>query len=187
MAHNSAISTESFEEILTWLDADRETAAAMYVQLRHDLIRTFVLHHCSDAAEDLTDEVFDRIANKVHYLRNTFDGNPRLYFYGVANNVIREHHKRNKTHVSLENVNVSSIPIGADESKEKMQTILEDCLEELPKKDRQLILGYYRAEKKRDVQKLAANLKISRGNLRVKLYRIRQRLLRKLLRKMEKT
>jgi hypothetical protein len=41
MARNSVIPPESLEEILDWLDPDPELAAAMYVQLRHDLARMF--------------------------------------------------------------------------------------------------------------------------------------------------
>src|SRR4051794_31946045 len=61
MARNSAIPPESFEEILAWLYSDREVAATMYVQLRHDLANIFRWRGCSDP-EGLTDEVFDRVA-----------------------------------------------------------------------------------------------------------------------------
>ena len=65
MARNSAIPPESFEEILAWLNPDREVAATMYVQLHHDLAKIFTYRGFIDP-EALTDEVFDRVARKVH-------------------------------------------------------------------------------------------------------------------------
>ena len=63
MARDSAIPTESFEEILAWLDPDREIAASLYLRLREDLAKIFKWRGCSDP-EGLTDEVFDRVAKE---------------------------------------------------------------------------------------------------------------------------
>ena len=89
MARDPVIPPESFEEILAWLDPDREVADAIYVQLRHDLVQIFTWNRCSDP-EGLTDEVFDRVSRKVHKVRKTYRGDPRRYFYGVARNLIKE-------------------------------------------------------------------------------------------------
>src|SRR5215207_11760927 len=105
MVRNSAIPPESFEEILAWLNPDREIAATMYVQLRYDLAKLFTYRGCSDP-EGLTDEAFDRVAKKVHNVRPTYEGDPRLYFRAVANNLVKEDLKRAKTHVSLEGVDL---------------------------------------------------------------------------------
>jgi len=56
MARDFAVPPESFDEILAWFNPDREMAAAMYVQLRHDLAKTFRWRQCSDP-EGMTDEV----------------------------------------------------------------------------------------------------------------------------------
>ena len=73
----------------------------MYVQLRHDLAKIFTFRGCADP-EGLTDEVFDRVAKKVHEVRPTYVGDPRLYFRAVANNLVKEDLKKIKTQVSLE-------------------------------------------------------------------------------------
>ena len=93
MARDSAIPPESFEEILAWLNPDRDVAATMYVQLRHDLAKIFMWGRCTDP-EGLTDEVFDRVARKVHEVRPTYVGDPRLFFRAVANNRVKEDLKR---------------------------------------------------------------------------------------------
>mgnify|MGYP003580346121 CR=1 FL=1 len=75
----------------------------MYVELRQDLSKIFAWRGFNDP-EELTDDVFDRVARKVHDVRPTYDGDPRLYFRAVANNVIKEKRKTLKTHVSIESV-----------------------------------------------------------------------------------
>src|SRR6185436_8701827 len=105
MARDSAIPPGSFDEILAWLNPDRDVAGEMYVQLRNDLTRIFTWNRCTDP-EGLTDEVFDRVARKVHHLRQNFEGDPRLFFYGVARNLIKEAPKKIKTQVSLEDTDL---------------------------------------------------------------------------------
>src|SRR6185369_9310254 len=131
MARNSAVPPESFEEILAWLDPDREVAATMYVQLRHDLANIFNWRGCSDP-EGLTDEVFDRVAKKVHEVRPTYVGDPRLYFRAVANNVFKEDLKKVKTHVCLDDDEVPELM--ASESQGDGTLDMEECLQScLPK------------------------------------------------------
>src|SRR3954447_13585304 len=101
MARGSAIPPESFEEILAWLDPDREMAGTLYVQLRADLTKLFMWGRCADP-EGLTDEVFDRVAKKVHEVRPAYVGDPKLYFYGVARNLLKEIPKRIKAQMSLQ-------------------------------------------------------------------------------------
>jgi RNA polymerase sigma factor (sigma-70 family) len=179
MARHSVIPPESFEEILAWLDPDREVAATMYVQLRHDLEKIFKWRGCSDP-EGLTDEAFDRVAKKITHLRQTFKGNPKSYFLGVAQNLIREDVKKVKTQGSLEGLdppdNRTTEP---DEAAGILQECFESCLQELSRKKRELILSYYAKEKQAKIDhrsELAKRLDTSVNTLRVRVYRIRQSL-----------
>lgn len=177
MARDSAIPTESFEEILAWLNPDREVAANMYVQLRHDLANIFKWRGCSDP-DGLTDEVFDRVEKKVHEVRPTYKGDPRLYFRAVANNVFMESLKRIKTQVSLEDAELAE-PVTTESNEEEaaeMEECLQSCLQELSREKRELIAGYYAKEKQAKIDHrsvLAQQLGISKETLRVKVYRIR--------------
>ena len=177
MARNSVIASESFEEILTWLDPDREVAGEMYVQLRQDLTRIFVWRKCSDP-EGLTDEVFDRVARKVHIVRQNYEGDPRLYFRAVANNLAKETFKKVGTHVPLEGVDLPNQPeTSADD--EDIEDCLQRCLRKLSRETRHMILAYYAKEKQAKIdhrQKLAQSLDIPIETLRVKVYRIRESL-----------
>src|SRR5215211_9015752 len=125
MARDSAIPPGSFDEILAWLNPDRDVAGSIYVQLRCDLTKIFTWNRCSDP-EGLTDEVFDRVAKKVQHLRPTFVGDPKLYFYGVARNLIKEVPKKTKTQVSLQGTEPASDSRADLEQETAMMR--EDCL-----------------------------------------------------------
>jgi RNA polymerase sigma factor (sigma-70 family) len=176
MALKSAIPPESFEEILTWLDPDREVAGAMYVQLRHDLAKLFMWGRCADP-EGMTDEVFDRVAKKVRDVRPTYEGDPRLYFRAVANNLVKENYKKIKTHVSLEDVDLSKKQtIENHDETADMDECLQSCLPKLSAENRKLILEYYAKEKQAKINhrsELARQLGTSVGALRVKVHRMR--------------
>ena len=177
MAHDSAVPTESFEEILAWLNPDREIAATMYVQLRHDLAKVFTFRGCADP-EGLTDEVFDRVAKKVHEVKPTYVGDPRLYFRAVANNLVKEDLKKAKTQVSLEGTELREpTTIESDEDNaEEMEECLRSCLQKLSAENRKLIVEYFAKEKQAKIDhrsELAQQFGISVENLRVKVYRIR--------------
>ena len=109
MARDSAIPPESFDEILAWLNPERDVAGTIYVQLREDLTKIFAWNRCPDP-DGLTDEVFDRVAKKVHEVRKTYVGDPKLYFYGVARNLIKEIPKKIKAQISLQGTEPASDP-----------------------------------------------------------------------------
>jgi RNA polymerase sigma factor (sigma-70 family) len=181
MVRHSLVPPEAFDEILAWLNPERELAGTLYVQLRHDLTRIFTWNLCHDP-EALTDEVFDRVAKKVHDLRQTFDGDPRLFFYGVARNLIKENPKKIKSYISLEDAELGmTIPANEAENETKIrrEECLQSCLQELPSEKRQLILAYYAKEKQAKIDhrtEMARQFAITVETLRVRAHRIRGRL-----------
>lgn len=180
MARDSAIPPESFEEILVWLNPDRDVAATMYVQLRHDLAKLFLWGRCADP-EGMTDEAFDRVAKKVHDVRPTYEGDPRLYFRAVANNLIKENHKKIKIQLSLEGVDLPGPQVTdvEDEIVADTEDCLQTCLQRLAVDKRELILGYYAKEKQAKIDhrnELAQKFDITVKTLRVRVFRIRESL-----------
>ena len=177
MARNSAVPTESFEEILAWLNPVREVAATMYVQLRHDLAKIFSFRGCTDP-EGLTDEVFDRVAKRIDEVRPTYVGDPRLYFRAVANNLVKEDLKKAKTKISLEESEFRepTTTESDEDDAEDMEECLRSCLQQLSAENRKLIVEYFVKEKQAKIDhrsELAQQFGISVENLRVKVYRIR--------------
>lgn len=179
MTRDSAIPPEGFEEILAWLDPDRERAGEMYVQLRHHLAKMFIWRGCSDP-EGMTDEVFDRVEKKVAAVRPTYEGDPRLYFRAVANNLIKENLKKIGTHVSLDNVDLFTRHTTENENEEEViarEECLQACLQELDSDKRELIRNYYAKQKRAKIDhrsELAQQFGISVPALRVKVFRIRE-------------
>jgi len=177
MARDSAVPPESFDEILAWLNPDREVAGTIYVQLRHDLTKIFSWNRCADP-DGLTDEAFDRVAKKVHHLRQTFEGDPRLFFYGVARNLIKENPKKVKTQVSLEGTDLPANPRNERERETEniREECLNSCLQALSDERRELILAYYAKEKQAKIDhrtEMARRLGTSVETLRVRAHRIR--------------
>ncbi len=181
MVHDSVTNPDGFNEILAWLNPDRELAANMYVQLRHDVARIFVWNGCSDP-EGLTDEVFDRVTRKVHGLRQTYDGDPRLFFYGVARNLVKETAKKVKTYASFDDAGATMHVRAQPEAHEEEESVharedcLQVCLKGLSSEQRRLILDYYALEKQGKIAhrvRIARQLGLSVEALRVRVYRIR--------------
>jgi hypothetical protein len=90
------LTKDSFDRLLVWLDQDRERAADRYEEIRIRLIKLFETRGCANC-EDLTDDTIDRVARRVHEIAGTYEGNPALYFHGVARMVYLEY-LRKKLH-----------------------------------------------------------------------------------------
>jgi RNA polymerase sigma factor (sigma-70 family) len=176
MARDLAIPPKSFDEILAWLHPDRDQAGDIYVQLRHDLTKIFTWNRCADP-DGLTDEVFDRVARKVHDVRPTFEGEPKLYFYGVARNLLKESPKRVKRQVSLEDTELRAPDTSmGDETARMREECLDSCLQDLDPEKKELILSYYTRDKQAKIDyrsEMARKLGISVETLRVRVYRLR--------------
>lgn len=173
---NSESPTESFDEMLGWLDPDREVAWSIYEDLRHGLTKIFMWGHCANPAE-MTDETFDRVASQIHELKARYEGDPRRFFYGVAKNLIREYQKKIMSHVSLEGLDFPADPPAEEEEPPDMLgECLEVCLRELTPENRELILTYYAKEKQAKIdfrKEMARQRGITIETLRVRARRIR--------------
>lgn len=168
---------EDFEKLLAWLHPDREQAGHKYEAIRESLIKVFSWRGYNDA-EDLADEVITRVAMKTRELADSYVGDPALYFYGVAKNVVRECERREQ-HMPLDprlKAPDTTTEPGAVEARARREECLQKCLRELDADDRMLILAYYQKSKqaKIDYRKaLARQLGMGTNALRVKVFRIR--------------
>ncbi len=180
MRKSVVITQENFDELLAWLHPDREQAGLKYEPLRRSLIKIFAWRGCMDA-EGLADETINRVADKVHQLRTTFVGDPSLYFYGVANHLIKEDQKqRAKFQARMEEAEASAAVSPPqeeeDEDLEQEYECFRACLEKLDPGNRELIVAYYLKEKRAKIdhrKELAKRLGIGLNALRVRMRRIR--------------
>ena len=180
MPRNSDIPSDSFNELLDWLNPDRDLAARKYEEIRRDLIKVFGWNKCIDP-EGMADETFDRVARKASQLKDSFQGNRKLFFYGVANNLIKEYRKTVRTYVSLDEVEIAENPPAKfeEETAEAREECLRTCLLELTVENRNLLIAYYAKEKRAKIDqraKMAQQLGISIETLRVRMCRIRSEL-----------
>jgi RNA polymerase sigma factor (sigma-70 family) len=171
---------DRFDDLLAWLDRDRESASAIYLDVRDSLFRIFVWNQCADP-EGMTDEVIDRVTRQVLDLRDKFEGNPKLFFYGVANNLIREYRKKLKYSVPLDAIDMASHSSrdAEDDTAEMREDCLMMCLAKLSQDKRDLLLSYYSRDKQAKIThraELARQQGISIEALRVRMLRLRGKL-----------
>lgn len=173
-----ALTQESFELLLGWLDPDRDAAGQKYETIRRRLIRIFYGRGLTDA-ETLADETINRVANKVKGITTHYEGDPALYFYGIAQKICLEA-QRKKPLVAVD-TNAVYEPVLDEHSDEHhlRRNCLNKCLVKLSDDDRSIVVQYYASEERTNIgkrQQLAEQLRLTANTLRVRAHRIRQRL-----------
>lgn len=180
MSKPSDLKQSDFDKLLAWLHHDRELAGQKYETIRENLIKIFSWRGYDDA-EDLADDVVNRVAAKMPWLTDNYVGDPAPYFYGVAKKVLLERERREQPHPldpSMKAPDTATTP-GEAEAAARREECLQKCLRELNADDRMLILAYYQKSKqaKIDYRKaLARQFGLGTNALRVKVFRIRAHL-----------
>lgn len=174
----------AFTRLLEVLGPDRDRAAERYEELRRGLTRFFEWRRSADPVS-LVDEVMDRVARRLADGEEIRGAEPAGYFYGVARNVWRESVKRERrertaiSEVRPDATAAAREPDDVDRETERALACLEQCLGTLPVESRGVLLQYYqdrgimRIERRR---RLAEELAIAAGTLRIRMLRIRDRL-----------
>lgn len=163
-----ALSQESFDALLDWLDPDREQAGLKYEQIRRNLIKIFI-NRGSDEAEDLADETINRVVSKLDEIKKDFTGDSARYFYGVANKIFLEFQRKKPPQIP-------SFPPDDSNRIEQEYRCLEHCISGLSEKNRELLFLYYQAEGREKIEQrklLADKLGIGPNALRIRAFRIR--------------
>ena len=165
-----SVTQEEFDSLLLWLDADPERAGQRYVEIRQKLIRNLARRGCWEA-EELADETMNRVAVKVVCgIGEGYVGDQAAYFCGVAHNVCLEW---------LKDLNRDRLPMpppDPPEEKERCFDCLESCLKQLDADDRNLIIEYYRDEKRAKIdhrKELSEKLGVTLNTLRMRAHRIK--------------
>ena len=162
------LSQQSFESLLDWLDSDRDRAGKRYEDIRGRLIKIFGSRGCAEP-DFLADETINRVAKRVEEIAKTYEGDPALYFYGVANKIHLEQLKKPKPQTIT-----PSVP--AIDDFEQEYVCLEGCIGHLPAGSRDLVLQYYEHEQHAKIvnrQQLAERLGIGLNALRIRAHRTR--------------
>jgi DNA-directed RNA polymerase specialized sigma24 family protein len=172
------LNPEAWTNFLRRLDEDSEKAGLKYEALRSRVITMFRCRGLPDPA-GLADEAIDRIVKGLEReeIRDIF-----AYASGVARHVASEAF-RHPPPVSLAEVQEPRQKQTSDDSQEnetdRRLYCLNQCTATLNESDRYLLSNWYEHEKSQkvdDKRRLAANLGIAIGALRVRAYRIRERI-----------
>ncbi len=162
------ITPEAFERLLEWLHRDRNEAGRIYEQIRRRLIKVFT-SRCCDCPEELADETIDRVVRKVEQVTRGYQGDPVLYFYGVARNVFREYHR-------IKRLAQLPTPLEQSDSPRPELDCLDDCMGHLPPKNRELLVDYYQEDRQAKIdhrKEIARRNGLDMNALRIRVYRIR--------------
>lgn len=168
MNKNWVMSQEAFEELLNWLDSNRDQAALKYERIRSGLINYFTFRASCDA-EDLADETINRVISRLPEVGHQVNGERTRYFYGVARKVQLEYLRKKIPHPP-------PAPNGDSERMEVEYQCLERCIKMLSRENRELVLRYYQADGREKIEQrklLAEELGIAPNALRIRAYRIR--------------
>ena len=172
MAKGPTRNMSNFEKLLDWLDSDQIEAALKYEAIRTNLIRIFSSRGCL-VPDELADDVFDRVAKKINEIIPSYEGEPALYFYGVARNVFREYTRKPKSQELPAVLTHTEINL---EEVEKRDRCLTECLKIISTKQSDFIIEYYQkdgSEKIKYRKLLAEKLGVSQKALRVRAFRVR--------------
>jgi RNA polymerase sigma factor (sigma-70 family) len=176
MRRQWTLTQEAFDTLLAWFDPDRERAALKYESIRQGLVKLFTWRGFSEA-EDMADETINRVNQKVGELAKTYQGDPALYFYGVAKKLMLEVSRQERP-VSLPAA-AAAPPASDTEERERIHECLEACLAQLPADDRTLILSYYQEARRVKIdsrKEMSRLLGVTPNTLRVRLHRLRLRI-----------
>lgn len=179
---NLAISPDSFNRLLRWLDSGGDSRGQKYEEMRQRLILYFAHKNCP-APEDLADETFSRVMKWLERNYRDGDPNPTRIFYHTARFVFLEWLRAPRRASDIDDLPLSQQPsedtVAEQISRERGLDCMGRCIKKLPAGDRDLISQYYSGEKraKLDNRKaLAAAHGLTPNALSIRAHRIRQAL-----------
>lgn len=178
------MTSEHFENFLKRLDPDRQRAGERYEDLRRRLIKFFEWNACFPA-EDLVDETFDRVAQKLAEV-DVLD--VIGFIWGFAKHVRQEANKRSERMLQISDFpNRAQLPAQGETPERVVQEEMEEeqrarclrtCLHRFSDHDRELFLKYHNVQGDHTEYRLrlAQELGVTIGALRVRINRLREKL-----------
>ena len=167
------LTSEALERLLAAIDPDRDRAAQGYERLRERLSGLLRFWGAEDA-ESLADATLDRVARKLHEGAHVPGESLSAYVRGVARMVFYESGRSARAVQS----GIQSFPaVQPDDSGEILQNCFDQCLGGLGAEDGRLVLRYYGEGKASTLRRqLAGELGVTMTALRLRAFRIRERL-----------
>ena len=174
------LTSQTFNQLLFSLDADRARAGEKYEDLRRTMIRFFEWRN-APFPEEHADEAFNRVAKRLG--EGVEIKNVAAYCYEVARLVFLEamkSHDSKRSSLDAVNFEVAGPDNPAETIEEELRlSCLDACLGALPRANADLILEYYCYEKNTQIERrqaLATRLGLRRDALANRVQRLRDKL-----------
>lgn len=173
------LTPEALASLLSYLGDDQEEAGRHYELVRKRLIRIFAWRGW-EQPEELADETFNRVAHKLAGGLEIEAEDPLRFFCGVAYRVAKEVQRgRQRERESLAEVRHLPPPAAADPESEERMTCLDDCLDQVGERQREMILRYHAGVGRERIdgrRALADELGVPLNALRIRAHRLRESL-----------
>jgi len=179
------LSPLAFNQLLSWLDDGADSQGETYLEMRRRLVAYFDRRNRL-AADDLADEVLNRVARTLETDGYIATKPPARYCYVIARFVLLEDIRHDRSGGRTGDawpVDVGTVrdPRRAEADEETAESeyrlaCLDRCLQELRADQRELVIEYYRDTKREKIERrqaLAKRLGISMNALAIRASRIR--------------
>jgi len=175
----------AFDKLLACLDADLNEAGRKLVDIRRRLQKFFECNRCPDP-DELVDMTIDRGARRID--EGVEVRELPSYLTQIARFVLKEHWASPQNKMDeIEDEGSGSLLVAPTvddarnekEEQEERLECLEKCSGKLVPVERQRVIDYYYEQGRAKIDKrkrMAADLRITLGNLRVRMHRTRERL-----------
>ena len=175
----------AFDKLLACLDPDLNEAGRKLLDIRRRLQKFFECNRCPDP-DELVDMTIDRGARRID--EGVEVRELPSYLTQIARFVLKEHWASPQTKMDEIEDEGSGSPLVAPtvddarnekEEQEERLECLEKCSGKLVPVERQRVIDYYYEQGRAKIDKrkrMAADLRITLGNLRVRMHRTRERL-----------
>lgn len=131
------LTSDSFKDLLAWLDPDPEVASKKYITIHSGLVRIFASKGFSDS-ENLADKTVNRVISRLPDIREKYVGEPANYFRGVARKVMLEEWDAQEIAMDV----LPERPARAVDAGDEYECLCR-CLEKLSAEEREFILDYH--------------------------------------------
>jgi DNA-directed RNA polymerase specialized sigma24 family protein len=180
-----ALSPLAFNQLLSWLDDGPDSQGETYLEMRRRLVAYFDRRNRL-SADDLADEVLNRVARTLETDGYIATRPPARYCYVIARFVLLEDIRRDRSNgrggdawgVDVSTVRDPRRPEVDEETAttERSLASLDRCLQELRADQRELVIEYYRDTRREKIERrqaLARRLGITMNALAIRASRIR--------------
>jgi DNA-directed RNA polymerase specialized sigma24 family protein len=173
---------QAFEKLLGLFDPDPDIAAIRYEEMRRRLRKFFDWNRTKDP-DELVDETFDRAARRID--EGVEVHSVASYLTGIARFLLKEYWVSDASKTE----EIGDLPVVGDtrlvpeeeerEESDRLLQCLEGCTGSLAQTERQRVVEYYSGEKREKIDnriRMAREMGVTLGNLRVRMLRLRDRL-----------